>query len=689
MRLRLNAPADVEAKHAAEVNAVRQKFRSRKAKISQKRRKMLDTRIRKMLEAWEQGTSGLRSRLTRLNSFLEGEEEAVSFPFGPEDSSRIDLRMAAAYMRLLRAQFMRSVFTDPLHTYAMLQTPGFTREELNQVETAVNWLAENRDNLNETLKDTFNPAYRDGTAPIHGEWKSRIERGCEYSIYATVEEFQAAYPTADAAGISEEEYEEALEYLSQPDAQLHAEYQVDFVAFNGPSFTTFPLAKFVWYPFHPQEVSNLSLYGYSYTESRGRFEHNAKHNFYDVEPVEACRKKTPESRMDVRASWDAQQESMEGISDIMPDAVSYNLAWLCYSGDLDDDGVEEKYAVIFDLDKFKSLRVETYDLPKNVPCIVPQRLIRRTGRLLGDSLLAGGEHLFREINALHRHRSNTRRLTDSVTLLMPDGLKDTVDLGAEYGSFRPGLTMWIPNEYMNPTMSPRQLTIQGTSRTNESVDEEAFIQRYIDLLLGASPGQSGRETPSDPNAPASKTAMLLSRADLRVEDLIDEWRRTIPALLDLYMALYVQNAGSDVKVMSQNGEAQQEETVPLQIFAKPGLRGVLKPIKPSIAPEVEMSKIAALAAGAKNFMVPLQMKPEILVALWNDYVAASRVERPERFQINMTPQGPMMDGQPVNPEQLLGMMRPAAPAPAPKANGSRIPQPGGGGPDLSRILGGL
>lgn len=688
MRLRLNAPADVEAKHAAEVNAVRQTFRSRKAKLSQKRRKTLDTRIKKMLEAWEQGTAGLRSRLTKLNAFLEGEEEAVSFPFGPEDSSRIDLRMAAAYGRLLRAQFMRSVFSDPLHTYAMLQTPGFTREELNGVENAVNWLAENRDNLNETLKDTFMPAYRDGTAPIHGDWKRRIERGCEYAIYATVEEFQAAYPTAEAAGISEEDYEGALEYLSQPDAQLHAEYQVDFVAQNGPSFTSFPLAKFIWYPFHPQEVSNLSIYGYSYTENRGRFEHNAKHNFYDAEPVEACRKKTPESRMDVRSSWDAQQEMTEGLSDIMPDAVSYNLAWICYSGDLDDDGVEEKYAVIFDLDKFKSLRVETYDLPKNVPCIVPQRLIRRTGRLLGDSLLAGGEHLFREINALHRHRSNTRRLTDSVTLLMPDGLKDHVDLGAEYGSFRPGLTMWIPDQYINPTMSPRQLVIQGTSKTSESVDEEAFIQRYIDLLLGASPGQSGRETPSDPNAPASKTAMLLSRADLRVEDLIDEWRRTIPALLDLYMALYVQNAGSDVKVMSQNGEAQKEETVPLQVFSKPGLRGVLKPIKPSIAPEMEMSKIAALAAGAKNFMVPLQMKPEILVALWNDYVAASRVERPERFQIQMGPQGPQMDGQPVNPEQLLAMMKPAA-APAPKANGSRLPQPGGGGPDLSRILGGL
>lgn len=689
MRLRLNPPPDVKASNEVEVRSVREAFKSRKAKLGKTKRKLLDTRLRRMLEAHERGTAGLRSKLQRLNEFYEGAEEAIDFPFGPEASSKIDLRLAAGYGRLLRAQFIRSVFSDPEHTYAMLSVPGFQRTELNQVERSINWLAENRDNLNETLKDTFIPAYRDGTAPLHGHWERRIERGCEYKTYTVLEEFQADYPTADDAGISEVEYEEALNSLMEPNGQIFVEYQVDFVAANGPEFTCFPLAKFIFYPFYQEEMSKLAVYGYSYIENKGKFEHNAKYGYYDAEPVEACRKKTPEARMDARASWENQLEALEGLSDMVPDAVSYNLAWLCYTGDLDEDGIDERYSVIYDLDKNRSLRVETYDVPRNIPCIVPQRLIRRPGRLLGDSMLAGAEHLFREINALHRHRSNTRRITDSITMLFPNTLKDEVDLGAEYGSMRPGLTLWVPDQYMNTALSPRQLVIQGTSKTNESVDEEQFIQRYMDLLLGATQGQSGRESAADPNAPASKTAMLLNRADTRVEDLIDEWRRTIPHLLDLYMALYVQNASQEIKIVSQNGEAQQDETVPVQVFSKPGLRGVLKPMKPNLLPEVEAQKIAALMAGAKSFMIPLQMKPDILIQGWNDYVAALRVERPERYQIQpngamggAAPAGPA--GQPSGVDQIMAMLGITSGAKA--APASKPPASGGGGLDLGALI---
>lgn len=658
MRVTLNPPLEVKAKHERDVANVRQIFKSNKARLGKAKRKKLDASLRRMIEAYDQGSSGLKAKLRRLSDFFDGKEEAVDFPFGPDASSNIDLRLAAGMGRMMRAQFVRSVFSDPLHSYVMVDVPGFKKEELNQVERAVNYLAENRDNLNEELKDTFIPSYRDGTAPVYGEWERRIERGFEYRVYTDPDAFLSDYPDADTAGVSEVEFEEITQYLQDPDAELHVEYQTDFVSRNGPKFTAFPLAKFIFYPFYQSQVSDLSIYGFSYTENKGKFEHNAKNGYYDSDVVDEVRKKTPESRMDRFNSWDAQAESTEGLSDMAPAGISYNLAWLCYCGDLDDDGVEERYSVIYDLDHNKSLRVEYYGLPRNVSNIVPMRLIRKTGRLLGDILLLNGEPLFREINALHRHRSNTRRLTDSVTLLMPERLKDVVDLGAEYGSFRPGLTMWVPDQYMNPVLAPRQIAITGTSRTNESVDEESFVQRYIDILIGGSPGQSGRESPVDPNAPASKTAMLLGRADMRLEDLIDEWRRTIPAILDLYIALYVKNASSDISVMSQRGESSSEETIPLEIFSRPGLKGVLKPVKPATEPAQEMNKYAALAVGAMKFTVPIQLKPEILVHLWNEYVSASRIERPERFQIELQGDGQMaMGGQAVGQDRLAAMVQ--------------------------------
>jgi len=194
MRVTLSPPPEVKAKNDRDVSNVRQIFRSNKARIGKTKRKKLDSAIRRMVEAHEQGTGPLRSRLRRLSNFLDGKEESVNFPFGPEESSNIDLRLAAGMSRMMRAQFVRSVFSDPMRSYVMVDIPGFKREELNQVEKAVNYLAENRDNLNEELKDTFIPAFRDGTAPLHGEWERRIERGFEYRVYSDPSAFLSDYP---------------------------------------------------------------------------------------------------------------------------------------------------------------------------------------------------------------------------------------------------------------------------------------------------------------------------------------------------------------------------------------------------------------------------------------------------------------------------------------------------------------
>lgn len=663
MFLRLPPPEAVLAKHTAKINAVRSRFRSLRARLSERKRLKLERIVRRHVEEWERGTSGLRATLRARNDFYEGKPEGIDFPFGPEASSSIDVRLAAGYGRLLRAQFVRAVFADPAHTYLALPTPEVPREVLNQIERAINWTAENDCNLNEVLKDTWIPAYRDSTAMIHGRWDTRIERGYDYATYDSEESFREDYPDAKSAKLSEDEYEEAIGYLNSMPAQsvLRVEYQVDFVAKNGPTFSLCPLAKFIWGPLYLQDLPRLSVYGYHYQQSGAEFNQAAKDGYYDAEAVNVCRKRVGgwsfSGELD---SWDEGRAALEGISSQNSEAVSYRLAWLAVKADLDEDGVDERYSIIYDLEKHRALRIEDYGLPRNTSCMVPFRLVRKDGRFLGGSMLGDAEPIYREINALHRHRSNTRRLTDSVTLLIPEGLKNSpnFDLGAEYSSFIPGRPLYVPDNYMTPHLRPAQLAIVGTSKTNESVDEEAFLQRYIDLLTGASPGQSGRESPVDPSAPASKTAMLLSRADLRVEDLIDEWRRTVPDSLDLLRALYQRNATGDIELVTSRGDELESQRVALGAFADPRVRAVLKPMKPAVAPEMGMQRYAALAQAALQFQLPIQAKPTILIDLWNGYVAESRIERPERFQIEMGAGGQMTMGgnTPVPPEMLQMVM---------------------------------
>ena len=691
MFLKLEPPAAIKQKNEADIQGVRQRFRAHKAKLNKTNRKKLEKVIRRHVEEWEKGTAGLRATLRSLNDFHEGKQENVDFPFGPMASSNIDVRLAAGYGRLMRAAFIRSVFSDPAKTYIALPSPDVDRKTLNEVERGVNWSAENDSNLNECLKDSFIPAYRDGTAMLHSRWETRIERGYDYASYASLEEFVIDYPDAEAAGVSEEKYQDAINYLtsSTGEVPLRVEYQMDFLAKNGATFSLCPLARHIWGPLYLQDIRRHAIYGYTYIESGPEFNQNAKDGYYEAETAEMCKKNVGGFQYtgDVD-SWEDSRDAIEGISSQSSEEVSYRLAWLAVKADLDEDGVEERYSVIYDLDKHKALRVEDYSLPRNTPCMVPLRLVRRDGRYLGVPLLKDAEPLFREINALHRHRSNTRRITDSVTLLIPEGLKNSpsFDLGAEYGHFIPGRPLYLPDNYMTPALRPAQLAITSTSRTSESVDEEAFVQRYIDLLTGASPGQSGRESPVDPNAPASKTAMLLSRADLRVEDLIDEWRRTIGDAIDMLRAQYQQNATGDVKVVTTQGDELQSQAVALAAFADPRIRCELRPLKPSSSPEMEMSKIAALAQGAMNFGIPVRVKPDILIQLWNDYLSASRVERPERFQIHMDQQG-MMGG----PEQMLAaMMGGGQPQPGAKVPGNGTPAdtPGIPGDMLARMLNG-
>lgn len=632
MRVYLNPPISVKQTNEAAVNRVLDHFKATKLVMGKTKLLKLEREIRKRVEAWQMNTAGLHEKLREYSDFLEGKQEATDFPFGPGQSSNIDIRYAAAQARTLRASFIRSVFTDPKIVVAKV-APGKTRSnDTNAKEEAVNWTLAEDSNAIECLKDTPIPIFRDGTSLIYGEWERKIDRGFDYTTFTDVATFQSEYPDAEVAGVSDEEYDSIIEKLMEMDAEVNVEYQVDFVAKNGPEYSVFPLAKFIFFPLFSKEVESLDMYGYYYRESGSRFEANAARNYYISEAVEKCRKKG--GSYGEYDSWEARRDELEGINSDDDEASSYQIARLIVRCDLDGDSIQETYLVLWDMEAKKVLRVESYKLFKNTPCIVPFGFLRRDGRLLRVSLLGDGIDLYRSVNALHRHRSNTRRITDSVTLIAPMGIKDELDLGAEYSEFRPGMVMWVPDAYMPADKGPRQFVVQNTSRSQDSMDEEALLMKHLDLLVGVSQGQSGRESPTDPDAPASKTAMLLARQDLRGEDLILEWARTIPSLVRLHLALYRQNGPSSVNYVGRAQDGTEDRTIALSQITD-GTDYTLKPTKLVMHPEQEMNRFAALATAAMKFMFPAQIKPEILGQFWNEYVIASRVENPEKFMIDL------------------------------------------------------
>ena len=410
------------------------------------------------------------------------------------------------------------------------------------------------------------------------------------------------------------------------------------------------------------------MYGYGFTLSETRFEENARQGSYYPDAVEAIRKKHSGSDRD---AYDRSRDAIEGISDEMDYKASYRMAKLVVLYDLDGDGVPERHTVIWSVEAKRCLRIEKYDLRRNVACMVPFRLVKRPGRWIGVSLLKDTEYLYRILNALHRHRSNVRRLTDTVTLMIPEALKESVDLGAEYATFRPGMTLWLPDN-LPPDKYPRQLQLYNLSRNADSQDEEGLLNRYIELRTGISQGASGHESPSDPTAPASKTAMLLQRADIRVEDLVGEWQRSIPAAIELLRTLYFQNRAEAVRYGTRQPGVSDDLSVPPAMFAEPSVIFTLKGVTASTSPERDMNRIATAFAMAQKMQVPLTARPEMVLDFWNDFVVKSRIEAPERYLIRQDAEGNLsMGGQPIQDvgaiQTLLGQFaqgQPNQPAPA-------------------------
>jgi hypothetical protein len=180
------------------------------------------------------------------------------------------------------------------------------------------------------------------------------------------------------------------------------------------------------------------------------------------------------------------------------------------------------------------------------------------------------------------------------------------------------------------------MLIQSLSKTAESLDEEQSLVRYLEFRLGPSQGLSGQESTIDPNAPATKTLAQLKQATLRIDDMIREWKTSVPEAIDLMLALYHCYGSDKYKVGvpdDQTGDIGKFDEITRDLFSIGDAKFMLRHNEISLSPEFEMEKVMGIAAIAAQNPIVLQAKPTVLLETWNDLVLASRISDPKRFLI--------------------------------------------------------
>lgn len=661
----LKPPASV-----TEDESKRMMFDTAKASpLSAERMADLEKEIKRNLEDSKTNTQTMRRRLNSLNDILEGIAQEVDYPF--PNASNIDVKMAGGIGRTLRATMVRAMFPDPDRGFVFSVDSDDRRDDANVAEDAFNWNAAHKNNLIEALKDAIIPTFRDGISFLQGIWDRRTEKAIDYKSYTTADEFLVDYPEPKDAGVSEQRFTEILKHLSEPDTSLDAAFDQDLVKKDSAEFSIVSLARFYWYPLSAKSLEDCELYGIRMEESKATMLRKKKTGEYNAEAVDACLDAVRESGEDM---WDRSRDFIEGISRQNESSKrnDFENFRLVMTMDLDEDDLPEKYMGVFNLAKGRFLNFGRYKIRHNIDFLVPLRFIRRDDRFLGPSLLYDGMDIFQEINDIHRHRNNVRMITDSPGFIAEDDLKDSVEQSLL--NWRPGVVLWVPKGRMSGV---QQQQFTNPSNTQNSLDEENGLRQYVEFIIGPTQGLSGQETKGDAGAPATKHLSKIRQAGFRVDDYMDEFKRSFPQIGKLALALYYQYGSRKIAYQSKNPESGDRifGEADRALFGAEGITIDLNARSVIMSPEFEMERIMALIQAAGMAIADPMEKIRIISELWNRFVSASRAQNPEKLKI--APPQPLLPGMPGAPGMAgIPGMSPDVGAPVPIAGAGGT---GGGG----------
>ena len=197
--------------------------------------------------------------------------------------------------------------------------------------------------------------------------------------------------------------------------------------------------------------------------------------------------------------------------------------------DLEDEGKYKRYIITFDEDTKIILRAVHYPSNHGLVHYVVYNAIPRDDSWLGYSMYERLKDTSEVLNAFVNATINEFTLKHK-RIILTDGKaselgRKTIDdlsvLQFEKGS------QFVPMSFQ---------TVAG-----DRISFMSYIQTLGELISGVSAGlMSGRETPGDPRAPASKTAMKLQESNARVEDIVMNLQKGDEALAEQVDKLYQQ-----------------------------------------------------------------------------------------------------------------------------------------------------
>lgn len=628
----LKAPREVLDREGKAAERADLFLKSRLRRLSPDQVKRIEKKLDTWYSGWKKQTETQRRRLVRYAELLEGVVEDSNIPF--EGASNVTLHYAAGMARSFRATFNKTAYQDEDVHYALF-SPELQKklqaqpEVINALNEGFNESFSRESNGLRTLKEGTIAAVRDGTLVVSGYWRREVRHGFDQRTYRSLEEFQKDYPDAESAGVSEEEYSKTLDFFLVHDEsetpEMVVEYEYEFVYKDEPEYRVGPWAKFVRYPTFARELSDCQFYGYEVKESREETRRKKNSGEYYKDGATRALAGLANEQGD---AWDRSLGFVEGISqptDKKDKALQY-IDGVCML-DLDEDGIPEKYMVKYAFEDKALLSLVPHRLRKGIDAAVIFRMVRRENRLDGVSLIGDCEDLFNQIDINVRHRNNVRTLTTSPIFLANSKYKEQIDLGRAENVIRPGVTYWVDD----PDKAIKQMQVQDLSTSGDNMDELMLYKQHVELVFGPTQGLSGQTAAGDKRAPGNKTIALLNQANGRIDDYLDEFFLSLPALAELHAALLYQYANGPDLSFVKGGKML---SFPIQILADPGLSWGAKRRSVQLTPEFALARLGMLQQLFTQSLPLLGTGNPIAIEMWNRQVLASGEPNADKFLLS-------------------------------------------------------
>ena len=637
---------------------------------------------REGVDAWLEGADVRLNNLRRWNDLLEGVTEEVDTPW--DGASNLNIPLIALHLVTLGSVMSRSVLdVDPLWTGKTLDTS--VRDMIPDIEEFLTYKSKSELNVVEGIRDVLYTTPRDGLGWLQATWVHQT-RPIETVLRVTnVAEFQKEFPTPEDAQLSPEEYSKVLLDIQQnatAESPYEIPYEDEVIEYSGPRVDLVDEADMVRAPYTAKSLRDCRVYGKRFYPRLEELQSRATDGDLWEEAVKTYSSKRSKTRTDSSSddSWRSSRNTIEGISD--SDTFSDECEGFELVVRYKDPESKKEALILCTYTRDKDILLGAVKYPYTCDCYIPFRIIRRAGRMTGVSVPERLEGMNEEINDSIRFESNCDKIELSPIFKGKKDQNKDFDPSLEENQVEPGVTWWMtePKDFDQLKISP--------GNKNFSVERRQELMRYAEMLIGPTQLLSGKESPTDPSAPAKKTLALIAQSNMRIEDYIREFKYGFDKLGDVILAMYDQFGDLQLPFETREGDVKSLDRGSISPQKRPklamrGLTAIMNPDQEferaqqwygmlSPIPEIRQDPVKfrtllsdLLVAGRHpNREAILPAKAEAQQALEEQYMNAAREKVMQELQ-----QKGIIPPPPAPPKPIpVTVAQPEAPAPGGPTN---------------------